>query len=52
MQSISTRLLHGQIIIWTSHIDFLTLTEMDAVVEGNHGKNIKEGWQEFCVYRV
>ena len=25
---------------------------MDPVVEGNYGKNSKEGQQEFCVYRV
>ena len=25
---------------------------MDPVVEGNHGKNSKEGYQEFCVNRA
>ena len=25
---------------------------MDPVLEGNHGENLKEGYQEFCVYRV
>ena len=25
---------------------------MDPVVEGNHGKNLKEGQQEFYVYQV
>ena len=25
---------------------------MYPVIEGNHGKDLKEGYQEFCVYRV
>ena len=31
---------------------FLTLAGMERVVEGNHGNDLKEGYQEFCVYRV
>ena len=42
----------GRIIKWTQLIGFLTLTEMERVIEGNHGNDLKERWQEFCVYRV
>ena len=42
---------HGRIIKWTQHIGFLTLAGMDTVIEGNHGNYLKEGQQEFCVYR-
>ena len=42
----------GRIIKWTQLIGFLTLAVMERVVEGNHGNNLKEGQQEFCVYRV
>ena len=44
--------IHGRIIKWTQHIGFLTLDEMARVVEGNHGNDLKEGYQKFCVYRV
>ena len=43
---------HGCIIKWTQHIGFLTLARMERVVEGNHGKDLKEGLQEFCLYGV
>ena len=35
--------LHGRIIKWTQHIDFLTLAGIERVVEGNHGNDFKEG---------
>ena len=34
--------MHGRIIKWTQHIDFLTLAGMEGVVEGNHGNDLKE----------
>ena len=34
---------HGSIIKWTQHIGFLTLVGIAPVVEGNHGKDSKEG---------
>ena len=43
---------HGRITEWTQHISFLKLAGMELVVEGNHGNDLKEGLQEFCVYRV
>ena len=44
--------MHGRIIKWTQHIGFLRLAGMERVVEGNRGNNLKEGQQDFCVYRV
>ena len=44
--------MHGRNIKWTQHIGFLTLAGTARVVEGNHENDSKEGWQEFCVYRV
>ena len=43
---------HGRFIKLTQHIGFLTLAGMERVIEGNHGNDVKEGQQEFCVYRV
>ena len=42
--------IHERIIKWTQRIGFLTLAEMAPVVKGNHGNDLKEGKQEFCVY--
>ena len=36
-------IFHGCIIKRTPHIGFLTLDEMERVVEGNHGNDLKEG---------
>ena len=33
----------GRIIKWSQHIVFLTLAEMERVIEGNHGNDLKEG---------
>ena len=43
---------HARIIKWTQQIGFLTLVEIAQVIEGNYGNDLKEGWQEFYVYRV
>ena len=48
----TNRLNHGRIIKWTQPIGFLTLAGMYPVIKGNHVKNLKEGQQEFFVYRV
>ena len=44
--------MHERITKWTQHISYLTLAGIEQVVEGNHENNLKEGYQEFCVYRV
>ena len=33
---------HGRIIKWTQHVGFLTLAEIERVVEGNQGNDLKE----------
>ena len=53
-----TGLGHGRIIKWTHHIGFLTLAEIEQVIEGNHGNVSKEGskysvliavWRNFII---
>ena len=34
---------HERIIKWTQHIRFITLAEMERVVEQNQGNDLKEG---------
>ena len=40
---LETSKIYGRIIKWTQHIGFLTLAGMYPVIEGNRGKDLKEG---------
>ena len=35
--------IHGRVIKWIQHMDFLTFAGMARVVEKNYGNDLKEG---------
>ena len=40
---VSVKDMHGGIIKWIYHIGFLIMAQMERIVEGNHGNDLKEG---------